>query len=56
MGNYPPASTIKPILGLAALDEGIVDWNTIIQDDGEFYVEGDPRPYRGWKEGWSWQG
>ena len=50
MGNYPPASTIKPILGLAALDGGIVDWNTIIQDDGEFYVEGDPRPYRGWKE------
>ena len=50
MGNYPPASTIKPILGLAALDEGIVDWNTIIQDDGEFYVEGDPRPYKGWKE------
>ena len=50
MGNYPPASTLKPILGLAALDEGIVDWNTIIQDDGEFYVEGDPRPYRGWKE------
>ncbi len=50
MGNYPPASTIKPILGLAALEEGIVDWNTIIQDDGEFYVEGDPRPYRGWKE------
>ena len=50
MGNYPPASTIKPILGLAALDEGVVDWNTIIQDDGEFYVEGDPRPYRGWKE------
>ena len=50
MGNYPPASTIKPILGLAALDEGIVDWNTIIQDNGEFYVEGDPRPYRGWKE------
>ena len=50
MGNYPPASTIKPILGLAALDEGIVDWHTIIQDDGEFYVEGDPRPYRGWKE------
>ena len=50
MGNYPPASTIKPILGLAALDEGIVDWNTIIQDDGEFYVEGDPRPYTGWKE------
>jgi penicillin-binding protein 2 len=50
MGNYPPASTIKPILGLAALDEGIVDWNTIIQDNGEFYVEGDPRPYTGWKE------
>jgi penicillin-binding protein 2 len=50
MGNYPPASTIKPILGLAALDEGIVDWDTIIQDDGEFYVEGDPRPYTGWKE------
>ena len=50
MGNYPPASTIKPILGLAALDEEIVDWNTIIQDNGEFYVEGDPRPYRGWKE------
>ena len=29
-GNYPPASTIKPFIGLLGLKEGEIDWNTII--------------------------
>ena len=33
-GGYPSGSIIKPLVGAAALQEGIVDENTIIQDSG----------------------
>ena len=49
-GQYPPASTLKPFIGLAAIENGVISWDKKIKDDGKFYVEGDPRPYRGWKE------
>ena len=49
-GQYPPASTLKPFIGLAALEEQVITWDEKIHDQGEFYVEGDDRPYRGWKE------
>ncbi len=49
-GQYPPASTLKPFVGLAAIENEVISWDKTIKDDGEFYVEGDPRPYRGWKE------
>ena len=49
-GNYPPASTIKPFIGLLGLKEGVIDWNTTIEDEGFFQLNEDGRKYRGWKE------
>ena len=50
-GNYPPASTLKPFIGLLALENGIIDWDYVIDDKGVFQIEGEGRRYRGWKEG-----
>lgn len=49
-GSYPPASTIKPFIGLLGLKEGEIDWNTTIEDNGFFQLNEDGRKYRGWKE------
>lgn len=37
-GTYPPGSTIKPVVAIAALDEGIVTPDTIIEDTGSISV------------------
>lgn len=37
-GTYPPGSTIKPLIALAALEEGVVDSQTIINCQGGIYV------------------
>jgi penicillin-binding protein 2 len=37
-GTYPPGSTVKPMLGIAALTEGIVTPQTQILDDGVIRV------------------
>lgn len=49
-GSYPPASTIKPFIGLLGLREGEIDWNTTIEDNGFFQINEGGRKYRGWKE------
>ena len=49
-GSYPPASTIKPFVGLLGLEEGIVTEQTLIEDKGYFQLKEDGRRYRGWKE------
>ena len=49
-GNYPPASTLKPFIGLLGIKEKAIDWNTTIEDQGFFQIEGKGRKYRGWKE------
>ena len=49
-GSYPPASTIKPFIGLLGLKEGEIDWNTTIKDEGFFQLNEEGRKYRGWKE------
>jgi len=49
-GSYPPASTIKPFLGLLGLEERAIDAGTIIKDEGVFQIDGEGRKYRGWKE------
>ena len=49
-GSYPPASTIKPFIGLLGLEEKIIDASTIIEDVGFFQLKEDGRRYRGWKE------
>jgi len=50
-GRYPPASTIKPALGIFGLQNNLVDWNYSIQDPGFFTLPEDGRVYRGWKKG-----
>ena len=49
-GNYPPASTLKPFLGLLGLESEIISWNTEIKDEGFFQIQNEGRKYRGWKE------
>lgn len=49
-GIYPPASTIKPIFGMAGLHYGLVDWDFKIQDRGGFSIPGDWHLFRDWKK------
>jgi len=50
-GQYPPGSTIKPMLGLCGLHFGIVNFETTISDPGWYQLENDERYYRDWKKG-----
>lgn len=50
-GQYPPGSTIKPILGLGALQHHVVTELTAIPDPGFYQLENDERKYRDWKPG-----
>lgn len=48
-GRYPPASTVKPMLGLAGLTYGVVSQSYTIFDPGYYQLENDDRIYRDWK-------
>ena len=50
-GRYPPASTIKPALGIFGVQNKLIDWNFSIDDPGFFTLPEDGRIYRGWKKG-----
>lgn len=47
-GQYPPGSTIKPLLGLGALAAGLVTPETTVKDPGWYRIPGDDRRYRDW--------
>jgi penicillin-binding protein 2 len=47
-GQYAPGSTFKPVVGLAALSNGVVDWEEEIDDRGAFRLPGQKRIYRDW--------
>ncbi|CBL44027.1 Penicillin-binding protein 2 [gamma proteobacterium HdN1] len=49
-GQYPPGSTVKPMVGLAGLDGGFIDWNYSIWDPGWYKINGDGRFFRDWKK------
>ena len=54
-GGYEPGSTLKPFVGLAGLELGVVTPETRVFSNGKFYIEGYDRPYRDWKDtghGW----
>ena len=56
LGEYPPASTIKPFISLAALDSDIINSDYRIFDKGYFQLPGDDHRYRNWKrkgDGWT---
>lgn len=48
-GQYPPASTIKPFVGLAGLDYGYINWAHTIRDPGWYQLTEGGRFYRDWK-------
>jgi len=50
-GRYPPASTIKPAIGMYGLSHDIVNWNFEIKDPGFFTLPETGRVYRGWLKG-----
>ncbi|MGB1092610.1 MAG: penicillin-binding protein 2, partial [Oceanobacter sp.] len=50
-GRYPPASTIKPFIGLGVADMGITSWARTIDDKGEYMLDNNERVYRDWKKG-----
>ena len=50
-GRYPPASTIKPAIGMYGLSHDIVNWDFEIKDPGFFTLPETGRVYRGWREG-----
>ncbi len=47
-GQYPPGSTFKLVVALAALANGVVDWEEEILDRGSFRLPGGRRLYRDW--------
>ena len=49
-GQYPPGSTVKPFVGLAGLENGVVRINTTAFCPGWYSLEGDSHRYRDWKE------
>ena len=48
-GTYPPGSTIKPMLALAALETGATNLTRKTVCIGYFQLEGDEHRYRDWK-------
>ncbi len=48
-GGYPPGSTIKPVIALAALDSGTVSPSHTVWDPGFFTLSQGGRRYRDWK-------
>lgn len=49
VGTYPPGSTIKPVLALAALETGATNLTRKSVCIGYFQLEGDDHRYRDWK-------
>jgi penicillin-binding protein 2 len=49
-GVYPPASTIKPFVGLAGLDKGFVTTTSEIYDYGKYKLPMASHIYRDWKK------
>lgn len=49
LGIYPPASTIKPFIAVAALQEGVITPNTTRNDPGYWKIPNSKtRPFRDW--------
>ena len=49
-GKYPPGSTIKPFLGLAALEYGIRESGEVSWCPGWYMLKGSTHRYRDWKK------
>ena len=49
-GAYPPASTVKPFIAVAALTEGVVTPSTNIFDPGYWILPNTTKRFRDWKK------
>jgi penicillin-binding protein 2 len=49
-GQYPPGSTVKPIIGLAGLEYNLMESSTIVKDPGWYQLPNDERRFRDWKK------
>ncbi|MFV0276569.1 MAG: penicillin-binding protein 2, partial [Parahaliea sp.] len=47
-GQYPPGSTVKPMMALAGLESGLVTPDYTVPDPGWYRLPGDSRRYRDW--------
>lgn len=50
-GQYPPASTLKPFIATAGVDEGYTNWTQLKEFGGQYSLPNDDRIYRDWKRG-----
>ncbi|OCG71072.1 penicillin-binding protein 2 [Gilliamella sp. Occ3-1] len=48
LGAYPPASTVKPFISIAALSEGVITPKSVVNDPGWWQLPGTERRYRDW--------
>ena len=49
-GQYPPGSTLKPMLGLGGLEDGVITPAWEIRDPGYYQLDKGERFYRDWKK------
>ncbi len=49
-GQYPPGSTLKPMLGLGGLESGVITPQWRIRDPGFFQLDNNVHKYRDWKK------
>ncbi|MCG8671187.1 MAG: penicillin-binding protein 2 [Pseudomonadales bacterium] len=49
-GQYPPGSTVKPMIGLGGIETKVTTWEYTIYDPGWYKLENDSRFYRDWKK------
>lgn len=47
-GQYPPGSTVKPVIAMAGLEAGLIDPEFAVPDPGWYRLPGDRRRYRDW--------
>jgi len=51
LGGYEPGSTIKPFIGLAGLELGVVSVDSRVFSNGRFFLPGLDKPFRDWRRG-----
>ncbi len=51
LGGYEPGSTLKPFIGLAGLELGVVTPEDRVFSTGNFRLPGVSRPFRDWRKG-----
>ena len=53
-GLYPPGSTLKPFVALAALENNIRRPPFSIIDKGFYNMPNQSKTFKDWKKGWAW--